>query len=245
MGNTFYTKQTHSTNVLLWEMIREKSLPEGFVVQTDFQTGGKGQVGNSWESEAGRNLLFSMVLYPQRVTVDNQFLLSQLVSLGIKKALDEYTDCITVKWPNDIYWNDKKLVGILIENSLQGTKIKSSVIGIGLNVNQKVFVSNAPNPVSLLRITGRRQNRKLLLTKIRQNIQKLYTELSVTKIRAEYAEALYRKDGFYAYRANDETFQAKIISVHPDGQIELETEAGERKGFYFKEVSFVLSPVVE
>ena len=245
MGNTFYTKQTHSTNVLLWEMIREKSLPEGFVVQTDFQTAGKGQVGNSWESEASRNLLFSMVLYPQRVTVDNQFLLSQLVSLGIKKALDEYTDGITVKWPNDIYWNDKKLVGILIENSLQGTKIKSSVIGIGLNVNQKVFVSNAPNPVSLLQITGRRQNRKLLLTKIRQNIQKLYTELSVTKIRAEYAEALYRKDGFYAYRANDETFQAKIISVHPDGQLELETEAGERKGFYFKEVSFVLSPVVE
>jgi len=179
------------------------------------------------------------------VTVDNQFLLSQLVSLGIKEALDEYTDGITVKWPNDIYWNDKKLVGILIENSLQGTKIKSSVIGIGLNVNQKVFVSNAPNPVSLLRITGKRQNRKLLLTKIRQNIQKLYTELSVTKIRAEYAEALYRKDGFYAYRANDETFQAKIISVHPDGQLELETEAGERKEFYFKEVSFVLSPVVE
>ena len=245
MGNTFYTKQTHSTNVLLWEMIREKSLPEGFVVQTDFQTAGKGQVGNSWESEAGRNLLFSMVLYPQRVTVDNQFLLSQLVSLGIKEALDEYTDGITVKWPNDIYWNDKKLVGILIENSLQGTKIKSSVIGIGLNVNQKVFVGNAPNPVSLLQITGRRQNRKLLLTKIRQNIQKLYTELSVTKIRAEYAEALYRKDGFYAYRANDETFQAKIISVHPDGQLELETEAGERKEFYFKEVSFVLSPVVE
>ena len=245
MGNTFYTKQTHSTNVLLWEMIREKSLPEGFVVQTDFQTAGKGQVGNSWESEASRNLLFSMVLYPQRVTVDNQFLLSQLVSLGIKEALDEYTDGITVKWPNDIYWNDKKLVGILIENSLQGTKIKSSVIGIGLNVNQKVFVSNAPNPVSLLQITGRRQNRKLLLTKIRQNIQKLYTELSVTKIRAEYAEALYRKDGFYAYRANDETFQAKIISVHPDGQLELETEVGERKEFYFKEVSFVLSPVVE
>jgi len=245
MGNTFYTKATHSTNVLLWEMIREKSLPEGFVVQTDFQSAGKGQVGNSWESEEGRNLLFSMVLYPQRVTVDNQFLLSQLVSLGIKEALDEYTDGITVKWPNDIYWNDKKLVGILIENSLQGTKIKSSVIGIGLNVNQKVFVSNAPNPVSLLRITGKRQNRKLLLTKIRQNIQKLYTELSVTKIRAEYAEALYRKDGFYAYRANDETFQAKIISVHPDGQLELETEAGERKGFYFKEVSFVLSPVVE
>lgn len=238
MGNTFYTKQTHSTNVLLWEMIREKSLPEGFVVQTDFQTAGKGQIGNSWESEAGRNLLFSMVLYPQRVTVDNQFLLSQLVSLGIKKALDEYTDGITVKWPNDIYWNDKKLVGILIENSLQGTKIKSSVIGIGLNVNQKVFVSNAPNPVSLLQITGKRQNRKLLLGKICRNIMELYAELNLSEIRTAYAEALYRKDGFHTYSTETETFQARIISVHSDGQLELETKLGERKGFYFKEVRF-------
>ena len=243
--NSYYTKETHSTNALLWEMSRFSTLEEGFVVRADFQTAGKGQIGNSWESEAGKSLLFSLILYPLRITIDNQFILSQIVSLGIKKTLDEYTDGITIKWPNDIYWNDKKLVGILIENSLQGTKIKSSVIGIGLNVNQKVFVSNAPNPVSLLQITGRRQNRKLLLTKICQNIQKLYTELSVTKIRAEYAEALYRKEGFYAYRANDETFQAKIISVHPDGQLELETKAGERKGFYFKEVSFVLSPVVE
>ncbi|HJV78126.1 MAG TPA: biotin--[acetyl-CoA-carboxylase] ligase [Paludibacter sp.] len=238
MKNSFYIKQTNSTNALLWRMIREESLPEGFVVQTDFQTGGKGQIGNSWESEAGKNLLFSMVLYPYHIVPDQQFLLSQIVSLGIKKALDEYTEDITVKWPNDIYWNDKKLVGILIENSLQGNRIKSVVIGIGLNVNQLSFVSDAPNPVSLQQITGRRINRKLLLARICRNILELYGGLDIKKIRAAYAGSLYRKEGFYAYSTETETFQAKIIQVHLDGQLELETEAGERKGFYFKEVKF-------
>lgn len=238
MKNSFYIKQTNSTNALLWRMIREESLPEGFVVQTDFQTGGKGQIGNSWESEAGKNLLFSMVLYPYHIVPDQQFLLSQIVSLGIKKALDEYTEDITVKWPNDIYWNDKKLVGILIENSLQGNRIKSVVIGIGLNVNQLSFVSDAPNPVSLQQITGRRINRKLLLARICRNILELYAGLDIKKIRAAYAGSLYRKEGFYAYSTETETFQAKIIQVHLDGQLELETEAGERKGFYFKEVKF-------
>jgi BirA family transcriptional regulator, biotin operon repressor / biotin---[acetyl-CoA-carboxylase] ligase len=238
MKNNFYIKQTNSTNALLWRMIREESLPEGFVVQTDFQTGGKGQIGNSWESEAGKNLLFSMVLYPYHIVPDQQFLLSQIVSLGIKKALDEYTEDITVKWPNDIYWNDKKLVGILIENSLQGNRIKSVVIGIGLNVNQLEFVSDAPNPVSLQQITGRRINRKLLLARICRNILELYAGLDIKKIRAAYAGSLYRKEGFYAYSTETESFQAKIIQVHLDGQLELETEAGERKGFYFKEVKF-------
>lgn len=240
MKNSLYIKQTNSTNALLWQMIREKSLPEGFVIQTDFQTAGKGQAGNSWESEAGKNLLFSMVLYPHHIAPDQQFVISQIVSLGIKKALDEYTGGITVKWPNDIYWNDKKLAGILIENSLQGNRIKSVVIGIGLNVNQKEFVSNAPNPASLRQIVGRRINRKLLLARICRNILELYAGLDIKKIRATYAESLYRKDGFYTYNAENETFQAKILSVHLDGQLELETEAGERKGFYFKEVSFVV-----
>ena len=240
MRNKYYTKQTNSTNALLWELNRQQSLPEGFVVQAGFQTAGKGQVGNSWESEPGKNLLFSMVLYPAHIPVDRLFLISQVVSLAIKQTLDEYADGITVKWPNDIYWNDKKIVGILIENSLQNNKIKSVVIGVGLNVNQKVFVSNAPNPVSLLQITNKRQNRKMLLQKIQQNIMDLYKELNAENICSEYAKALYRKTGFYSFKANEETFLARIHSVHPDGQLELEAESGERKEFYFKEVQFLV-----
>ena len=239
MKNSIYIKQTPSTNALSWEMNREKSLPEGLVIYTDFQSAGKGQPGNAWESSKGKNLLFSMVLHPIHVPMDELFLVSQLVSIAIKKALDEYTTNITVKWPNDIYWNDKKLVGILIENSLQGNKIMSVVIGVGLNVNQKSFFSNAPNPVSLSQITGKRQNRKQLLQQICQNIMELYYEMDKEKIRKIYAESLYRKSGFYSFEANNETFQAKIKEVQTDGMLELETEKGELKSFYFKEVQFI------
>jgi len=240
MKNNFFIKETPSTNALLWKMIRENNLPEGFVVSTDFQTAGKGQRGNSWESNAGDNLLFSIVLYPDRVPVEQQFILSQLVSVGIKKALDEYTDNITVKWPNDIYWNDSKLAGILIENSIQGGHINSVVIGVGLNVNQIKFVSDAPNPVSLRHITGKRQDRKSLLKKICTHIMNLYNQLDAAKISSDYAEGLYRKEGFHSFRTPEETFRARICTVHPDGLLELETESGERRRYYFKEVEFVI-----
>ena len=238
MKNILFIKQTHSTNALLWELFREKQLPEGFVVQTDFQTAGKGQIGNSWESAYGKNLLFSMVLYPQQIPVDEMFIISQLISLAIKKTLDDYTNDITIKWPNDIYWKDKKLGGILIENSLQGRKIKSVVIGIGLNINQKEFLSDAPNPVSLLQITGKRQNRKAILNSICEEILGIYSNLDLQKIRSQYVKSLYRNSGFHLFHTENDTFKAKISSIHPDGQLELETESGESRGFYFKEVQF-------
>ncbi|NDP20988.1 MAG: biotin--[acetyl-CoA-carboxylase] ligase [Paludibacter sp.] len=239
MKNLFFINQTHSTNSLLWEMLREKQLPEGFVMQTDFQTVGKGQIGNAWESEAKKNLLFSIALYPHQIPVDEQFLISQIASLAIKKTLDELTDDITIKWPNDIYWKNKKLAGILIENSLQGRKIKSVVIGIGLNINQKKFTSKAPNPVSLMQIIGKRQNRKKILSSICTNLMELYRNLDITKIRTEYADSLYYKSGFHSFQTESEQFQAEIIAIHPDGQLELATKNGERKGFYFKEVQFL------
>jgi len=239
MKNYQFIKETVSTNTLLWEMLRKESLPEGFVVQTDFQTAGKGQMGNSWESESGENLLFSMLLYPQRVPTDQLFLISQIVSIGLKKALDNYVDGITVKWPNDIYWNDKKLAGILIENSFQANKVKT-VVGIGLNVNQRKFVSNAPNPISLRQIVGKSINRAKLLEEICGNILDVYFKMSVAAIQDAYAQILFRKDGFFSYSSGNESFMARIVSVQPDGLLELETESGERNGFYFKEVKFVL-----
>ena len=235
-----YIKQTVSTNALAWEMNREKELADGSLVYTDFQTDGKGQPGNTWESENSRNLLFSMVLHPHHVPMDELFLVSELVSISIKKALDMHVHDITIKWPNDIYWKDKKLAGILIENSLQGNKIKTVVIGIGLNVNQKEFRSNAPNPVSLLQITHKRQNRQQLLQQICRNLMEMYAAFDKDTIQAEYASSLYRKEGFHSYRAGGVDFMAKIAEVHPDGQLILEKENGERVGFYFKEVRFIL-----
>ena len=240
MKKHLYIKQTLSTNALAWEMNREKELTEGTVLYTDFQMDGKGQPGNSWEAEVGRNLLFSIVLHPQHIPMDELFLLSELVSVSIKDALDKYASGITIKWPNDIYWKDKKLAGILIENSLQGSRIKTVVIGIGLNVNQKEFKSNAPNPVSLLQITGKRQNRKQLLNQICRNIMNMYNDFDKDKIQTNYACSLYRKEGFHAYQADNVQFQAKISNVQPDGQLFLERENGKSEGYYFKEVQFIL-----
>jgi BirA family biotin operon repressor/biotin-[acetyl-CoA-carboxylase] ligase len=239
LGDFVFVKQTLSTNALLQEMIRKDSLPEGFVVQTDFQTAGKGQIGNSWESEAGKNLLFSMVLYPNQIRLDEQFLISQFVSLAIKRTLDQYLDGITIKWPNDIYWNNRKIAGILIENVWQGMKIKSSVIGIGLNVNQLVFTSDAPNPVSMIQITGKRFSRVKILNEIVSKILDVYENHDIPTLRKEYMESLFRNVGFYPYKTDQETFNAKIVNVRPDGKLELETQSGELKSFYFKEVQFI------
>lgn len=240
MQDCFFIPQVDSTNDLLKSMLREQQLPEGFIVCAGFQHAGKGQTGNSWESAEGENLLFSMALYPLRIRVEEQFLISQLVSVGIKNTLDKYIDNLSVKWPNDIYWNDKKLGGILIENSLQSGRIKSTVLGIGINVNQRNFISNAPNPVSMFQITGKQHNIEELMLEIRNSILNVYRQMNPTLIRANYSEILYRKSGFYLYKTVDESFLAQLVSVHPDGCLELETKAGEHKSFYFKEVQFVL-----
>ncbi|MEI8087542.1 MAG: biotin--[acetyl-CoA-carboxylase] ligase [Paludibacter sp.] len=240
MKNSLFIEQVPSTNTLLREMIREKTLPEGFVLYTDFQTTGKGQIGNSWESADGENLLFSMLLFPQKIEPSEQFLISQMVSLGIKKTLDEYADGVTIKWPNDIYWYDEKIAGILIENSLQGRKINFSVIGIGLNVNQTAFQSDAPNPVSLLQITGKLHDRDTIMNSICLNIFDLYNNLDKEIIRKNYSEALYRKEGIHTFRDENKEFKAKLFAIHSDGKLELEIVDGEYLGYYFKEVSFVI-----
>lgn len=240
MNNNFHIKQTPSTNQLIWELNREKELPEGYFLSTEFQLAGKGQPGNAWESSEGKNLLFSLVLRPLQLPMEELFVLSQLVSIAIKSALEVYSSDITVKWPNDIYWNDKKLAGILIENSLQGNIIKMVVIGVGLNVNQQIFTSNAPNPVSLMQITGKRMNRKYILQQIVKNINDLYSEMDKAKIQSLYAGSLYRRDGYYAFKDEIDSFKAKIHNVHPDGQLELEKESGEHKSYYFKEVQYIL-----
>ena len=144
--------ETASTNSLLRELVIKESLAEGSVVVADFQTAGRGQIGNTWESEAGKNLMFSLVLYPTCIPANRQFLISQIAALSVKETLDSYTDHVTVKWPNDIYWKEKKICGMLIENDLMGRNINQSIAGIGININQEIFHSSAPNPVSLLQI---------------------------------------------------------------------------------------------
>ncbi len=236
---SMYLRETRSTNLVLKEMLREYELPEGFVLRTDFQSAGKGQPGNSWESEKGKNLLFSVLLYPQHIAIDQQFILSQLVSVAILRTLNSFCAGFSIKWPNDIYFGDKKIGGILIENSLQGSKLNTSIVGIGLNINQKTFRSDAPNPVSLRQITAKNQRRKNILQDVLNNIYELYSKMDVDTIRNEYFENLYRRVGFYTYRDNKGLFEAELAGIESDGCLKLKTRTGEIRAYYFKEVAFV------
>ena len=220
-------------------MLAESSLPEFTVVQTDFQTAGKGQNGNVWVSECGKNLLFSILLKPENISSAEQFIISQMIGNAVKDTLSEFANGFTVKWSNDIYWNDKKICGILIENDLSGNKIKHSIIGIGLNINQINFPKNLPNPVSLKMITGKSISRKTILENIVKNLKIQYFSQNFTEVRAAYFNNLYRKTGFFTYQSGDEIFQAKITAVENDGKLILLTKSGEKKEFYFKEVTFV------
>lgn len=235
--------ETHSTNNYLRELLAGEALPEGSLVIADFQTAGKGQVGNSWESEAGKNLMFSLLLYPDFLPANRQFLISQIASLSVKETLDGYVDSVTVKWPNDIYWKNRKICGMLIENDLSGQHLYCSVIGIGLNINQEVFRSNAPNPVSLTQITGKTYDREELLNRFLRIFFNYYCLLLQEKeeeIRAAYMAALYRGDGYYPYADENGRFEARIHAIEPTGHLILQLRDGERRRYAFKEVTTVI-----
>lgn len=232
--------ETVSTNSYIRSLLKKQTLPEGSLVVTDFQTAGRGQAGNSWESEAGRNLTFSIVIYPETIAANEQFLISQITALSVKEALSEYTDNIRVKWPNDVYWNDRKICGMLIENDLAGYSIYCSVCGIGININQKEFISDAPNPVSLTQITGQEYDLKEVLTRFRHHFYQLYLELLQDKkesIRQQYRNALYRGEGFHTYKDDNGTFEAEIKDIEPTGHLILRLMDGETRRYAFKEVS--------
>lgn len=243
MPPIIYIEKTDSTNSCLKQLLQDEKPEEGTVLVTNHQTAGRGQRGNSWEAEKGKNLTFSMVLYPHFIPIDKQFILSQLVSLAIKDVLSEYTSEITIKWPNDIYWQEKKIVGILIENTLSENGLENSILGVGINVNQKVFISDAPNPISLNQITGKEYDLRSLLETIQNKIlyyyEKVRSGYSNTVIE-DYKRNLFRKDGYYLYNDREKDFLAKIKDIQLTGHLILETESGEERTFAFKEVKYVL-----
>ena len=152
-----FIAETDSTNTLLRQHFLDRE--DLFTLYTDFQTAGRGQQGNGWESEKGKNLLFSTLLRDWQIPLERLFLLNQAVSLALYQAVlptlpDDLQPYLTIKWPNDLYFKDRKLAGILIENLWQANRLHRSIAGIGLNVNQTRFLSSAPNPISLCQITG-------------------------------------------------------------------------------------------
>lgn len=240
--------ETTSTNNQLIAYCQEHQdqVPDLTTLRAAFQSAGKGQKGNSWESEAGSNLLFSTVFYPSNLPARSQFIISQALSLCIKEELEQHTDHIAIKWPNDIYWNDKKICGILIEVFLEGAMLGRCICGVGLNLNQKTFVSNAPNPISLTQITGKRHRPNDVLDGIMQRLQIYLDKLKKDPegaseiIRSRYSESLYRRNGMHRYADKNGTFMAHLLRVEPDGQFILLDEQGNERSYLFKEVQHII-----
>ena len=249
MAHYLKVNQTASTNTYLSRLAA--TLPGGTVIYTPSQTAGRGQKGNSWESEDGKNLTFSMLIKRPPVKARDQFYLSEAAALAVVEALTAQAgETFTVKWPNDVYWQDKKICGMLIENSLDGADIATSIIGIGINVNQERFLSDAPNPVSLTLITGREHDLEALLKRVCARIEQLVDGLDDDNARANlhqrYMAALYRNDGRqHPYEdATGHRFMATVTSIAPDGTLTLLHEDGTGHNYLFKEVRHIINEVV-
>lgn len=237
-----FCRNLPSTNTYVTNLLRTDRPPEGTIVYTNHQSEGKGQKGNKWESEDGKNLLVSIILYPGKTDPAEQFIISMTISLGICDFIERYLPCGKIKWPNDIYVNDDKIAGILIEISIIDNKIDSCVAGIGLNINQVKFLSDAPNPVSLSALTGKIYDPDICLIQLAEDIDRRYSQLMSGRrdtIRKEYITLLYRYEIWSDFKDINGLFSGRIISVSPEGLLQVENRKGGVADYMFNELKFI------
>jgi BirA family biotin operon repressor/biotin-[acetyl-CoA-carboxylase] ligase len=238
--NTIYYETLPSSNS---EAIRlaAAGAPEGTVVVCREQTAGRGQRDNRWESSPGENLTASLVLRPVNVATSELFLLSKAFSLAVVKSLRRYNIEASIKWPNDIYVENRKIAGILIEHSFYGNDLIFSVIGLGLNVNQILFPPMELIPTSVAVETGKDYHEVgEILSSALDNFSSLY-QSAKDQINSGYMEKLYRRNGYFPYRKkNGEMLIAEIFDVANSGELILRDENGDLSSFIFKEISYIL-----
>ena len=238
----YHFDTTASTN----DDARDEKYREGDVVWADFQTAGRGQRGHEWHSRKGENLTFSVVLEPSFVPIAEQFAVSEVVALSLVDMLSEYGIAAKIKWTNDIYVGDRKLIGILIEHSLASATLRRTIVGVGINVNQTEFAPSLPNPVSMAQLLGHELNAEEVLQRFLKRLQENYELLREVKnsqlaLHHRYNSLLYRKNEYHTYALpNGERFSAKILGTAPNGALCLEDTEGKTKDYLFKEVEFVI-----
>lgn len=231
-----------STNNYLKELLtKSRPVPEGSVIMAVKQSAGRGQIGNTWHSEAGKNLTFSLVLYPSFLPIDQQFELTKAISLALNDVLSSYFGpSAKIKWPNDCYINDKKIGGILIENSIQGNQIKHSIIGVGLNVNQSDFPSELINATSFNQAFSKEHELMTVLGEICSAIEARYLQLkagNLKEIDAQYLNNLYLLNQWNIYRINGCLQNGKICGIDSQGQLQVEID-NQIQSFGLKEIAF-------
>lgn len=235
--------ETGSTNRYLNELIQSEDIPDGTVVVAGYQTAGQGLAGTTWFSEPGSNLLMSVVFRPAFLPVQKIYVISKAMALAIKDFLHDHGISSKIKWPNDIYVGDHKISGALIENSLRGNQLLQSICGIGLNVNQQIFPSSIPNPISMKLITGKTYSVDDCLKDICRRLEMRYLQIksqNFNLINNDYLKSLYR---FYEMREYETTpagkFFGQIIDVEDDGKLVLKKDNGVIQRFAFKEIRFL------
>ena len=246
MPNVILLQETSSTNDFLKRTAQ--SFESGTMIVAYRQMAGRGQKGNSWEAEPGKNVTFSILIKPPKIGVKEQFVLSEAVSLAIVDVLDSYAKGFKVKWPNDIYYGDSKICGILIENSLGEDAIDYSIIGVGVNINQQFFTSGAPNPISLHNITGEIYDLADMNDRIGAKIEEYCTfdgsRSQIEAMHERYLDKLYRNDGkpHQFISPQGQLFEAIIENVALDGTFTLRhVDDDTLHDYRFKEVGFVIN----
>jgi BirA family transcriptional regulator, biotin operon repressor / biotin---[acetyl-CoA-carboxylase] ligase len=239
----FKLKEVNSTNFYAGKL--PEGTPDGSVIWAECQTQGRGQGENCWESAIGENLTFSIIVYPTFLKAVQQFYLSKIISLSVADFLSLYTTNVSIKWPNDIYLGEKKVAGILIENSLEMDFIRDSIIGIGININQNIFLSDAPNPVSLKQVTGENYDLKELLGIFLDIFEFRYGMLKdsdFSTIDENYSNILFRKGINAQFKSGNKTFTGIIDCVEKTGELVIidNDNSGKIRKFLHKEVEFVL-----
>jgi len=241
-------KRVNSTNKYAVDSISKSKPIEGTVISASFQYDGRGQIGRFWESEEDKNITCSTILRPKNLYAHDQFQLNIAISLAIHDFIDHFLvdelHKVQIKWPNDIYVGDEKIAGILIQNTLKGKFINSSVVGTGININQIEFSENTPNPTSLHKLLDMEVNIDLAFSWLFRFLTKRYLQLSAQKtnlLREEYLTNLYRKDVWSRFIAdNNLMFEGKILGVDEIGQLIIELKNSTRRSFAFRELKFVI-----
>lgn len=210
------------------------------VIWAIHQTAGRGQQDNKWFSESGKNLTFSVLLRFDSFKLSKQFNLNKLIGIAVKEALKKYFPYIQIKWPNDIMADNSKIAGILIENSVKGENIKHSIVGIGININQTEFDEKIGNVGSLKTLTGKEFDVQDVLLKVLKSIEdklQLLKSISTEEIHQLYMDELYEKDNWNWFRLPDnQTFEAKIVNVSPEGKLVLQNRNNDLQYFGVQEI---------
>jgi BirA family transcriptional regulator, biotin operon repressor / biotin---[acetyl-CoA-carboxylase] ligase len=237
--------KTTSTNDDARRWVAESPPPEGAVIRANEQTAGRGQMGTRWHSQPGQNLTFSLILYPKWLPPDQQFKLSMAVALAVRAALAELIPVpVVVKWPNDLLIGGKKIAGILIQNTLSGSEIQCSIVGIGLNVNQELFEEFEQSATSLCLQTKSHWNLDEVAELVYAQLEYFYEWIKRTpfnEIAALYCQHLYGygQNIRFQHPSDSLIFEGQITGISQSGRLQIQGTEGTSREYDLKEIHFI------